>query len=166
MGVRSRNFNLDFGYDLLKFGIHAPRDMSHDNWYIGFPGSMTQMMKTQFYSRSISMYSTYLKQCLGPLRLWALSYNAHEQESSRKKIESPDTPWDHTTHTNMQGLIFQVTQSGFQADFRRNDTMRANLGFTRSSLFPSQGHVNEVSKEAGNNFAIQNVVTHSQYTPK
>jgi hypothetical protein len=53
--------------------------------------------------------------------------------------------------TDTQALIFQVTQPGFQADFRRNDTMRANLGFTRSSQFPAQGVVNEVSNEAGNN---------------
>ena len=50
-----------------------------------------------------------------------------------------------------QGIIFQVTRPGFQADFRPNDTVHENLGFPAGSRFPPLSSVNEVSKMARNN---------------
>ena len=56
------------------------------------------------------------------------------------------------TYSNeTQRIIFAVTQPGFQADFRQDNTMRENFGFGNGSQFPPQGTVNEVSHMAGNN---------------
>jgi alpha-tubulin suppressor-like RCC1 family protein len=63
----------------------------------------------------------------------------------------PENVFRVTYSNETQGVIFAVTQPGFQADFSTDDTMRDNFGFLAPFKFPPQGTVNEVSQRAENN---------------